>query len=219
MTKLLNTYMMETYGYSSRLIAMLLPIALFASCSNAPKNKETTKTETVKLFPLTKNVENPSLIYLSLMDKKEGDTSITYTAKGLSQNDTVSFQVEISKNIQAGINKDGSVNEKDGFKKGSITFKSLGPPSDAFVSALAKLWKVEGIAKMKSQAIQPLAFSSNKKPFDPNKLSTNSFKLFFDADSTNPGEIFFTFDTYKRSIQFQEKDAEQRSAIIRALGE
>ncbi|WP_134089985.1 hypothetical protein [Olivibacter sp. XZL3] len=212
---------MNTYSKSKWLFAMLLPIALLASCNNTPKNERAgeTETETAKLFPIASSPDNPSDIYLSLTDKKEGDTLISYVAKGLYQNDTVGFLVEISKNIPAGINKDGSVNENEGFKKGSITFKSLGPQSDAFLSALATLWKVDGVHKMKSTAIQPLAFSSNKRAFDPNKASTNSFKLFFDDGSADPGEIFFTFDTYKRSIQFQEKDAEQREAVVHALGE
>lgn len=200
-------------------VTLLLLITTLASCNNNPKNVDKAKTETVKLFPIVKNTDNPSLIYLSLTDKKEGDTSIAYLAKGLYQQDTVSFLVEVSKNIPAGINKDGSVNQKEGFKTGSITFKSAGASSDAFVTALATLWKVDGIKKMRTVPIQPLAFSSNKNPFDPNKPSTNSFKLFFNAHSTAPGELFFTFDTYKRSIQFQEKDTDQRNAIVHALGE
>lgn len=210
---------MNTYSKTKWLFVMLLPIALLTSCMNTPKNEGTNEAGSVKLFPIASSPDNPSAIYLSLMDKKEGDTLISYVAKGLYQNDTVGFLVEISKNIPAGINKDGSINEKEGFKKGSVTFKSLGAQSDAFVSALATLWKVDGIQKMKSTAIQPLAFSSDKRAFDPNKASTNSFKLFFNDESANPGEIFFTFDTYKRSIQFQEKDTEQREAVIRAFGE
>ncbi|MFC0321646.1 MULTISPECIES: hypothetical protein [Olivibacter] len=210
---------MNTYNKLGWPLVMLSAITLLTSCNNKPKSADATKTETVRLFPIASNPDNPSVIYLSLTDKKDSDTSIAYTAKGLYQNDTVSFLVEISKNIPAGINKDGSVNQKDGFKKGSITFKSAGAPSDAFVTALASLWKVDGIRKMKAAPIQPLAFSSNKKSFDPNKPSTNSFKLFFDDDSASPGEVFFTFDTYKRSIQFQEKDTVQRNAIVHALGE
>lgn len=203
----------------NRSIAMLLSIILLASCNNASTSGGGSKPETAKLLPITHNLENPTSIFLNIVDKKEEATSSSYIAKGLYQDDTVGLIIEINKNIPAGINDDGSPNEKEGFKKGAVTFKKSGVESDLFVSALAKLWKIDGIEKMKTAPIQPLAFFSNKKPIDLNKPSTNSFKLFFDEDSKDPGEIFFTLDTYKRSIEFQEKDPQYRSAIAHAFGE
>lgn len=199
-------------------VAILLSIALLSSCNNASTSGES-NGETTKLVPIVRNSENPSSIFLGLVDKVEGDTSISYVAKGLYQDDTVGFIVEVGKTIPAGINSDGSVNEKDGFKMGAITFKKSGVESDLFVSALGQLWQVSGIDKMKTEPIQPLAFSSNKKPVNLDKSSTYSFKLFFDKNSSDPGEIFFTFDTYKRSIEFQEKDAKYRSTIAHAFAQ
>lgn len=199
-------------------IAMLLSVFLISSCNNASTSDED-RTETARLFPITNNPENPSSIFLNLLDKTEGDTSVSYIAKGLYQDDTVGFIIEVDKNIPAGVNNDGSVNEEDGFKKGSVKFKKSGAESDLFVTALAELWQVDDIEKMKTEPIEPLAFFSNKKAIDLDRASTNSFKLFFNEDSTNPGEIFFTFDTYKRNIEFQEKDAQQRSAVARAFAE
>lgn len=209
---------MTTAKKMNRSVLLFLSIFLLLSCNN----RETSKgngTETVKLLPLTNSPENPSSIFLKLVDKTESDSTIAYTAKGLYEGDTVGFVVEANKAIPAGINKDGSVNEKDGFKTGVIRFKSSGPESDRFVAALAKLWQAGNTDKMKTEAIQPLVFSSNKKAVDLNKVSTNSFKLFFDKDSPNPGEIFFVLDTYKRSIQFQEKDPQYRPAIMHAFAE
>ncbi|WP_093316295.1 hypothetical protein [Olivibacter domesticus] len=199
-------------------MTILLSIALLSSCNNASTSGESNRG-TTKLVPIVRNSENPSSIFLGIVDKVEGDTSISYVAKGLYLNDTVGFIVEVNKTIPAGINSDGSVNEKDGFKTGSVTFKKSGMESDLFVSALGQLWHVNGIDKMKTEPIQPLAFFSNKKPVNLDKSSTNSFKLFFDQKSSNPGEIFFTFDTYKRSIEFQEKDAKYRSTIAHAFAQ
>lgn len=202
----------------NHLIAILLSIILISSCTNAPTSDEG-NAKTTELISIVRNPQNPTSIFLDLVDKTEGDTSVSYVAKGVYQNDTVGFIVEVAKNIPAGINSDGSVNEKDGFKTGVITFKKSGVESDLFVAALGKLWHVSDIDKMKMEPIQPLVFSSNKKPVNLNKPSTSSFKLFFDKDSSTPGEVFFTFDTYKRSIEFQEKDAQHRATIAGAFAE
>ncbi|WP_257666032.1 hypothetical protein [Parapedobacter tibetensis] len=200
------------------LAILWLSIILISSCNNASTSGED-ETEDLNLLSITNNPENPSRIFLRLTDKMEGDTSISYAAKGLYQDDTVGFFIEIDKNIPAGINQDGSADNEVGFKKGWIKFRKSGIESDRFVSALAELWQVDSIVNMKTQTIQPLVFSSNKTAIDHSKPSTSSFKLFFDDDSLNPGEIFFTFDTYKKGIEFQEKDAKYRSAIVRSFSE
>lgn len=196
----------------------LLPFALLLSCNNASKSGSD-HVETTELFPITNNPENPSRIFLKLTEKVEGDTSISYVARGLHKNDTVALIIEVDKDIPAGINNDGSINEEMGFNTGWITFKTLGTESDRFISALAELWQVSDIDKMATDPIQPLAFSSNRTAFDHSKPSTSSFKLFFDEDSRVPGEIFFTFDTYRRSIEFQEKDEQYRRTITRSFAE
>jgi len=209
---------MISYKKINQFASVFLSMILLAACNNASQSGGG-QTDSLALVQVTNNPQNPTSIYLKLVNKTEGDTSISYQAKGLYQQDTLGFILEVSKQIPAGINKDGTVNQQDGFKKGSFTFKTSGAESDLFVSTLAKLWHVDSVSHMKSTPIQPLAFSSNKTSVDLNKLATNSFKLFFEEDSPTPGEIFFTFDTYKRSIEFQERDAENRFTIVHALGE
>lgn len=200
----------------NRLIALIIVLFAISSC-----NSSSTSTEGSSQFgqteSLRKTLENPSSIILNLTDRTDSDNLVSFLAKGLYLDDTVGFMVEVSKNIPAGINDDGSVNEQEGFKKGSITFKRSGTESDRFLSGLAKLWQVGDADKMKSDPIQPMAFFSNKKAINLDKASTSSFKLFFDDTSADPGEIFFTVDTYKRTIEFQERDAAHRSAIVHAL--
>jgi len=200
-------------------LAIMFVAILSISACNRGTTGNGNATETTELFPITRRPENPSSVFLKLTERTKGDSSYTYIAEGLYEKDTVGFLIEVNKHIPAGVNKDGSVNEQDGFKKGVITFKTLGAKSDRFVAALAKLWKVGNLSKMKSTPIQPLVFASNKKPVELDKPFTNSFKLFFNDTSDNPGEIFFTFDTYKRSIEFQEKDAQYRATIAQAFAE
>lgn len=198
--------------------SLLLLFVILSACNNTPTSGDHTASSG-KAPSLSKTLKNPASIILDIVDKTAGDSTVAFVAKGLYETDTVGFIVEVSKDIPAGINNDGSVNEQDGFKKGSITFKRSGTESDRFVAGLAKLWQVTGSGKMKNQAIQPMAFFSNKKPINLDKASTSSFKLFFDDASADPGEIFFTVDTYKRSIEFQERDAQHRSAIVHALAD
>lgn len=198
---------------------LLLMLAMvFASCGNS-SNTGSGDSNATPLFEIVNNPEHPSLISLRLVDRVDGDTSITYVAEGRYGEDTVGFHIALDKQITAGIDADGLVDEKNGFTTGAITFMRSGPESDRFVSALAELWDVSDVARMKTTPIEPLVFSSNRIAVDHDQPFTYSFKLFFAADAPVPGEVFFTFDTFKKTIGFQEKDVQYRSQIVHSLGE
>lgn len=200
-------------------ISILLTLGVFlASCGSATKSG-TEHTDSIPLFEIVSNPTQPKNIALRLVNRLDGDTSITYIARGLYGKDTVGFHIELGSEISAGINPDGSVNEQSGFTTGSITFIRSGPESDRFMSALATLWNVDDVTRMKRSPIEPLVFSSNRTAVDYDKPFTYSFKLFFAPDAPAPGEVFFTFDTFKKTIEFQEKDARYRSQIVHSLGE
>ncbi|MEC3880553.1 hypothetical protein [Parapedobacter sp. 10938] len=197
---------------------LLILAALAASCGNASKSDKG-NPDTIPLFQIVNNPEHPKHIALRLVNRMDGDTSITYVAKGLYREDTVGFHIELDKQIAAGINTDGAVNEDSGFTTGSITFMRAGPESDRFTAALAELWHVDDVTRMKTTPVEPLVFSSNHIALDHDKSFTYSFKLFFAQDAPVPGEVFFTFDTFKKTIEFQEKDMQYRSQIVHSLGE
>lgn len=200
-----------------QVFTLLAGVALLASCGNASKNPDA--NDAAPLFEIVTNPSQPKYVALRISDRVDGDTSITYRALGLYENDTVGFNIELDKVIGAGVNDDGSVNEEIGFKTGAISFVRSGPESDRFVAALAALWNVGDVTQMKTAPVEPLVFSSNRSAVDYNKPFTYSFKLFFAPDSAVPGEVFFTFDTYKKTIEFQEKGIEYRSQIVHSLGE
>lgn len=199
-------------------ILLVVLAASVAACSNASKTGSG-ETDAIPLFEIVNNPENPKHIALRLVDRTDGDTAISYVAKGLYGGDTVGFHIELDKEIVAGINADGSVNEENGFTTGTITFMRSGAESDRFAAALAELWNVDDVTRMKATPIEPLVFSSNRVNVDYDKSSTYSFKLFFAPDAPAPGEVFFTFDTFKKTIDFQEKDMQYRSQIVHSLGE
>ena len=165
--------------------------ALVAACGNASKTGNS-HADAIPLFEIVNNPENPKHIALRLVNRTDGDTAITYVAEGLYGEDTVGFHIELDKQIIAGINADGSVNEENGFTTGTITFMRSGPESDRFAAALAELWNIGDVTRMKSAPIEPLVFSSNRVAIDYDKPFTYSFKLFFAPDAAVPGEVFFT---------------------------
>jgi len=196
----------------------VLLVALLASCGPASKSGND-DAGAIPLFEIVSDPAHPTHIALRLVNRTDGDTSITYVAEGLYDGDTVGFHIELDKRITAGISPDGAVDEANGFTTGSITFLRSGPESDRFASVLAKLWVADKITRMKTTPIEPLVFSSNRIDVDHDKSFTYSFKLFFAPDAAVPGEIFFTFDTFRKTIQFQEKDMRYRSQIVHAFGE
>ena len=191
--------------------------ALLAACNNTSKTGSTSNT--LSLRSITQGTQNPAYITLDLLERKDSETTISYTARGLFNEDTVGFTLEVDKNIPAGIGSDGLPDEKVGFQTGSIQFIRSGTESDRFVAALGELWNVHGSLRMKAEPVQPLVFSSNRSAVNLDKSFTYSFKLFFGEDMPEPGEVFFTIDTYKKMIEFQEKDAEYRSQIVHSFSE
>lgn len=198
--------------------ASALMAALVVSCGN-PSNTGDDQSGTLPLFEITNNPEHAQNITLRLVERMDGDSIITYVARGLYGADTVGFNVEMSHQIAAGINSDGSVNEDAGFTTGTITFVRSGPESDRFATALAALWNISDVSVMTAEPIIPLVFSSNRIDIDYDQSFTYSFKLFFAPDAPVPGEVFFTFDTYKKTINFQEKGEQYRSQIVHSFGQ
>lgn len=200
-----------------RLIAIFgLVITLTVSCNNA-RQSDANRSGEVSLNEIVNNPENPTSIFLKLIDTVAETSTVSYVARGLYLGDTVGFILDVDKTIPAGINPDGTVNQQAGFKEGTIRFRRSGPESDRFVTAIGKLWNISDVDSMRTIPIEPMVFSSSKNVVDIGKSGTYNFKLFFNQDAPVPGELFFTLDTYRSSIQLQEKGQEYRSTIVHAF--
>lgn len=147
----------------------------------------------------------------------ETDSTIHYEAVSLFETDTVGFNVEVAKQIKAGIDSDGAPDEEHGFTEGKIRITSMGTPSDNFVKSLGSLFGLETTGKMTDQTITPLIFSSNKTDVDLAETGTYSFKYFFENNVGAEAELFGVIDTYKRALEWSEKDSVYREAIISAF--
>lgn len=200
------------------LSVILLTLITFSACNQQSSSTNQPAENELKLMELSQRPNNLKSIFLSITDKQEADTSFLYTVKGIFNSDTVGFIVSLDKDIAPGVLPDGSVDEKAGFKVGAVKFIGIGSESDRFVSALAQLWGIpDSIHRFANDAVIPLTFSSNNEEVNQLSPSTSSFKLFFDPDANHPGEVFFTLDTYLRTIEIQEKNDSYRTAIFQSL--
>lgn len=198
-------------------VMLLLGLAVAISACSGNKNSEESQQENV--LELTGSGSYFKSLFLTITHVDESDSAYVYTVKATHQGDTVGFLLEMNKDIPAGINGDGSVNQDNGFKTGTIKFASSGEESDRFLQALGSIWGVTPNSDtFSAKPVTPLVFSSNQQAFDGSKTGTNNYKLFFDLNAVDPGEWFLTHDTYFRRIELQEKDESFRQVIVNALG-
>ncbi|MFD1769054.1 hypothetical protein [Sphingobacterium suaedae] len=194
---------------------------ILCGCGNNSKTEDKSQqakqlTQNIGQYIVNSDTENPS-VYLSLVDSKETDSSMVYVAKSLRNRDTIGLQIEVVKNIPAGLYPDGNPNNEKGFTSGAIKFSSIGSESDNFIQALGGLYKHSVKGGMTEVTLLPLVFSSNKKNIDLKKNGTYTFKLFFNNSAGAEAEVFAVLDLYKRLFEFRAKDSTQYERILAAF--
>ncbi|MFZ4262681.1 hypothetical protein ACFRAE_11605 [Sphingobacterium sp. HJSM2_6] len=199
-------------------IVLCLSIGLsISSCNQAAKQADGQSEAhgSAKLVALTNSTSADKVhLYFQINETNQTDSSVIYEAKSQYKEDTVGLKVEVLKNIVPGLNVDGSPNGEVGFHKGSVRISSIGAASDNLVKGLGELFQMPTTAKMTSETLNPLVFSSNKDAVDLSKASTYSFKYFFDNSTGKEAELFGVLDTYKKSFELTEKDSTYRAAIL-----
>lgn len=134
-------------------------------------------------------------------------------ARGVFEDTPVGFSVEIDSAWRAQPLEDGSAT----FYWGRVTIRSIGPPSDHFVSVLARLYGLPSPATGMLPAIEAEAVGLANDPGDMD-TSAIRMKLFFHSDSEDRyAEVFLNTDIPNRLVQFHEKDMEYRKELLRAL--
>lgn len=199
------------------LLNVFIGLVLVACTS---RNNTNDSKESVDGLPLKQVINNKELanqhFYLSFTEQQETDTSIVYLVKSLFEDDTVGLQIEVNKDIQPGIDKDGKPTV-DGFTQGNIRISSIGIESDNFLKALSSTFDIPSTNKMTEKSIIPTAFSSNSEVVDLNKPGTYRFKLFLDNSEGDPAEVFAVLDTYRKIFELSEKDSSYRKLLISAF--
>jgi len=202
-------------------IAVLSALAFATACGNTNQNQQggdQSKKNNTPIVDLTIDgpVTNNKHLFLRIVDDVKTDSSRIYTARSVFKGDTVGFKVEVVNLIPAGIIND-QPSDDVGFTKGKIKISSTGAESDNFIKALGTIYEIPASGSFSNTTLVPTVFSSNKVNVDLDKTATYSFKLFLDQKSGEPAEMFFNVDTYKKSVEFQEKDPKFRAPFIAAL--
>lgn len=195
------------------IFSLLLALIVMASCGGVQEGREGTNDDLIHL----KGASDKS-VYLTIVEQIEQDTTHLFKVKAVHEGDTVGFDVLMAKEIAAGINDDGTVNQDAGFVNGNIQFLRSGEESDRFVAAMAGIWDIQVPEQtFSSNPVIPLVFSSNKEAVDYTKPSTSNFKLFLHPEIDEPGELNFTLDTYLRRIEIQVMDTVFYQEILNAF--
>ena len=212
---------------TSTLILLSFALLSWSSCGNnsnsdSDQNEDSTQTASGSsagvIGQMNNNADAEKLnFYFHLNELDQTDSTIRFQAVSLFQSDTVGFEVEVAKQIPAGIGSDGAPDETNGFTEGHIRFLSSGEHSDNFVKSLGTLFKVQTSGKMTQDTIIPLVFSSNKEEVNLAENGTYSFKYFFENNVGAEAELFGVIDTYRRALEWTEKDSTYREAIISAF--
>lgn len=200
--------------------AVMMLASTLTGCGNNQKSNESTTedalTANLGQYIATSTTDNPA-IFLSLVKSTETDSSMVYVGKSLNDKDTLALQIEIIKDIPAGVFGDGEVNEEKAFHEGAIKFSSVGEESDNFVKAVAALYEQPADNGMTDAILEPLVFSSNKTVVDLTGNGTYAFKLFFANSFGEEAEVFSELNLYNRSFKMWAKDAEQYPRILSAF--
>jgi hypothetical protein len=101
--------------------------------------------------------------------------------------------------------------------RGTVTYRSLGVPSDALLQILDQLYAT----KLQLTTMRPTtaftAISLGGEPADLAKGPTK-IKLFFESDAEDRyAELYTNIDLANGVLQIHEKDPEYRSALVKAL--
>jgi hypothetical protein len=101
---------------------------------------------------------------------------------------------------------------------GRVTYQSLGPESDALVSAMSEIYKAE--VKPAAMA-REVAFVAATLEGEPAELRSQpiKMKLFFESeDEQRYAELYTNIDLPNKALVILEKDPEYRGPLLRALG-
>lgn len=148
-------------------------------------------------------------------EKKTGLTTI-YTAKGLYKGKTVGLQFEVNLQIGADKTKKGKSAKPAEPTKNAVHILSLGAESDAFIKAMADLYKIPTQKVFTTTPISCAAtLVSQAKGKSAKSNSASKYKLFFESAKDKWDiEILLKIDTKDKLIFLTEVNPGFRKSLI-----
>lgn len=146
--------------------------------------------------------------------KRLPDGSQIMTAVATNQNSRIGFEIVIdgawqSQSLPGGL--------PIMFHRGAVTFRSIGPESDAFVLALDELYGTKIHPKAMVKEMRYPAVSLEGDPRDLSK-GVAKIKAFYEpGKEDDDAEFYINFDLSNRKLTIREKDSEFRSQVVKSL--
>jgi hypothetical protein len=152
---------------------------------------------------------------LPLIDFRVRADAYRTVAKGLLDGTIVGIDVEIGSHWDPKPTEHEDVT----FYWGSVTLRSIGPESDALVTALARLYGIPSTAPRMLPEIraEAVGLASDPRLIESERVK---MKLFFHSDNNDRyAEVFLNIDRRAQLVELHEKDQEYRKNLLRALTE
>jgi hypothetical protein len=150
---------------------------------------------------------------IEAVEDRSAETAITVA--GLHEGRRVELRVVVAKGMKPGVTANSI--DRTAFRVDGIRLESTGPESDAFVAALATLYRLKVSGKMRS-SVDFVAFPLQGHP---GRIATQhlNFKVFHDPDNKAGEycELYVHVDIPKSEVRIDEKDAGYREAVVKAL--
>jgi len=192
---------------------MSLLSILFGSCSKSQPPQELVKP----LPEITADSEDGDFVDLGFAIRSREtlpDGSEAFHAYGVHHGQEVGIAVVLGTQWKSGtLGSNASLVTY----RGTVTYRSLGAPSDALLQVLDELYET----KLQPRTMRPATtFTAISLGGDPSNLTKGptKMKLFFESEAEDRyAEVYTNIDLAKGVLEIHEKDPEYRSALIKAL--
>jgi hypothetical protein len=187
-------------------------LGLFFGCGD---NKKSRDNDLIQIT--SKTEEDFQDIVLNIVETKlTNNGGYEIVAKGKNGKETVGLKIKINDKLKAGLV--GDTVDNTAVDINGVTFSSVGQDTDNFVKTLSSLYGYPTEKGFTKNVISFDMFSLNQEQADLSK-GAYRFKLFFDPyDSLGLySELFLNVNLPEKQIEINEKDAEYRENLVKAL--
>lgn len=151
------------------------------------------------------------LVFLLEEHEQQDNGTQRIRASGTHKGKKVSFEILLSPKWTAGLTRPITAHT------GTVTYRTVGTDSDAFLSALDQLYETRMSPKTMTKEIE---FNAVTLEGHPGKLTKGpvKIKLFFEPENPDDYlELYTNIDLAACRVEVREKDMEYRPAVIKAL--
>jgi hypothetical protein len=206
------------------LVIMSIFSFLFGGCDSQPQQppKPEAKRQQRPAIALTRSPEITSaseegfhdLILYIQEHKRPADGTQTLRSSGTHEGRQLGLEVILGATWKTGsLGKDVPL----ATYRGTVTYRSTGPESDAFLQVLDELYGTKLTPKAMATETRFTAISLGGDPRDLGKESVK-IKLFFESSGQDDyAELYTNIELAAHKLEIREKDESYRSAVVRAL--